>query len=85
MPRVVQWPLPGKKCPLCTCYLATNVDFDSHVETHWNKNADGTQWMWADRDPYTRDMLRNVGVMVKDAWKYSLSRDGRVIVRKKWL
>jgi len=55
------------------------------MTTHWRPTRDGGEWMPAEADPYTTTILRNVGIMVKDGWKYQIIHDGQTIYRKRCL
>jgi len=76
--------LPGRKCPLCECYFATDVDYESHMETHWKKAKNGKgEWLPANGDPDLARMLNIAGTIVKGGYKYTLIADGRIIYRTK--
>jgi len=75
--------LPGRKCPRCGCYFATDVDYDAHMKTHWRKVRNGKgEWLPAEADPDLTRMLRIVGTMIKDGYRYTLI-DDRIIYRTK--
>jgi len=75
--------LPGRKCPRCESYFATEKDYKAHIETHWtkSKNGDG-EWLPAELDLQLARTLSIVGVMIKDGYRYSLI-DGETIFRKR--
>ena len=75
--------LPGRKCPRCESYFATEKDYKAHIETHWRKSNSGNgEWLPAELDPQLAKTLAIVGVMIKDGYRYSLI-DGKIIFRKR--
>jgi hypothetical protein len=71
------------KCPVCDTYFFHRTDLEAHLQTHWKPANNGGEWMPSEADPYTTKMLRNVGVMVKNGYRYTLIHDGQVIFRTK--
>ena len=82
--NVKHYPLPGRKCPLCSCYSATNIDYEAHMKTHWRKARNGEgEWLPAEGDPDLAKMLNIVGILVKGGYRYTLIADGKIIYRTK--
>jgi len=75
--------LPGRECLLCSCYFATDVDYEAHMKTHWKKTRSGKgEWLPKEADPDLSRMLSIVGTMIKDGYRYTLI-DDRIIYRTK--
>jgi len=73
--------LPGRKCPRCDSFFATEEDYRAHLRTHWKKVQSGNgEWLPADLDPQLAQILSVVGTMIRDGYRYSLV-NGRVIFR----
>jgi len=73
-----------KKCPACEFYAFHQIDLDSHMKTHWRTTNNGEgEWMPSSLDSKLAQVLRSVGVMIQNSYKYSLIHNGQTIYRKK--
>jgi len=84
MRKIIYYAGAGRKCSLCNCRFATNVDYEAHMETHWKKAKNGEgEWLPAKGDPDLARMLNTVGTLLKGGYRYVLIADGKIIYRTK--
>jgi len=73
-----------KKCPSCNTWFFHERDRQAHVQTHWRPTRNGEgEWMPSENDTYLTQLIRNVGTLVQDGYRYMLIHGEQTIYRKK--